>query len=40
LLIVGLTWCGRGTVGALSLNDRYQLSARAVWIVARADPPS
>lgn len=39
LLIVGLTACGRGTVAAIQLNDRYHLSARAVWIMAGAYPP-
>ena len=40
LLIVGLTACGRATAATLDLNDRYHLSARAVWIVARVYPPS
>jgi hypothetical protein len=40
LLILGLTACGRGTVAALKLNDRYHLSARGVWIMAGAYPPS
>lgn len=39
LLIVGLTDRGRGTVALLNLNDRYHLSARGVWIIARAYPP-
>lgn len=39
LLIVGLTACGRATSAALKLNDEYHLSARAVWISARAYPP-
>ena len=39
LLIVGLTDRGRGTVVVLNLNDRYHLSARGVWIIARAYPP-
>jgi len=39
LLIVGLTACGRATAATLNLNDRYHLSARAVWILARAYPP-
>lgn len=39
VLIVGLTTCGRGTVAALELNDRYDLSARAVWVIAGAYPP-
>lgn len=39
LLIVGLTAGGRATVAALKLNDKYHISARAVWIVARAYPP-
>jgi hypothetical protein len=39
LLIVGRTACGRGTVEALKLNDRYHLSARGVWIIARVYPP-
>jgi hypothetical protein len=38
LLIVGLTACGRATAAALNLNDSYHLSARAVWILARAYP--
>lgn len=40
LLILGLTACGRGTVAILNLNDPYHQSARAVWIIARAYPPS
>ena len=39
LLIVGSTARGRGTVVTLDLNDRYHLSARAVWIAARLYPP-
>ena len=39
LLIVGLTACGRATAATLNLNDRYHLSARAIWIFARAYPP-
>jgi hypothetical protein len=39
LLIVGLTDRGRGTAAVLNLNDRYHLSARGVWIMARAYPP-
>ena len=39
LLIVGRTDCGRATVEALKLNDRYRLSARGVWIIARMYPP-
>ena len=39
LLVVGLTARGRATVATLNLNDRYHLSARAVWIVARIYPP-
>jgi hypothetical protein len=39
LLIVGLTDRGRATVGTLKLNDRYHLSARGVWIIARMYPP-
>jgi hypothetical protein len=39
LLIVGLTDRGRAPVGTLKLNDRYHLSARGVWIIARMYPP-
>lgn len=39
LLIVGQTDRGRGTVAVLNLNDRYHLSARGVWLIARAYPP-
>ena len=40
LFVVGSTACGRGTAAVLALNDRYHLSARAVWMIARVYPPT
>jgi hypothetical protein len=38
-IIIGLTACGRATVGALQLNNQYMVRARKFWFKANEHPP-
>lgn len=38
-IIIGLTACGRATVGALQLNNQYMVRARKLWFEAKEHPP-
>jgi len=37
--IIGITPCGRATVAALKLNNRYMVVAREFWVRAKEHPP-